>query len=202
MDKCKENIQNTIQYYDKNAKDFIDGTISVEFSATQTRFSLKLKDGAHILDLGCGSGRDTKYFLEHGYRVTAADGSAELCKQATKYTGIPVKHMLFQELDERELYDGIWACSSILHLPLPELYDVFCRIRLALKDGGVLYASFKYGSYEGERNGRYFTDMTEDKFSDFLMNIKGLELEEQWVTSDVRPGRGDERWLNIILRKI
>ena len=71
----------------------------------------------------------------------------------------------------------------------------------ALKEYGVLYTSFKYGTYEGERNGRYFTDMTEDKFSDFLQNIKGLEIEEQWVSSDVRPGRGDEKWLNIILRK-
>ena len=89
----------------------------------------------------------------------------------------------------------------ILHLPLPELKDVFHRIRAALKEDGVLYTSFKYGSYEGERNGRYFTDMTEDRLSEFLMDIKGLELEEQWVTSDVRPGRGDEKWLNIILRK-
>lgn len=197
----KESILSTVQYYDKNAKDFIDGTVVVDFRETQTRFSSKIKDGGRILDFGCGSGRDTKYFLEQGYQVTATDGSSELCKLASGYTGIPVKHMMFQELGEREAYDGIWACSSILHLPLPELKDVFHRIRAALKEDGVLYTSFKYGSYEGERNGRYFTDMTEDKFSDFLMDIKGLELEEQWVTSDIRPGRGDEKWLNIILRK-
>lgn len=200
-DGDKGSIQNTIQYYDQNAKDFIGSTVAVDFKETQTRFSSKLKDGAHILDFGCGSGRDTKYFLEQGYQVTATDGSSELCKLASGYTGIPVKHMMFQELDEREAYDGIWACSSILHLPLPELKDVFHRIRAALKEDGVLYTSFKYGSYEGERNGRYFTDMTEDKLSEFLMDIKGMELEEQWVTSDVRPGRGDEKWLNIILRK-
>lgn len=196
-----DKIQSTIQYYDKNAEDFIGGTVAVDFRATQTRFLSKLVKGAHILDFGCGSGRDTKYFLEQGYQVTATDGSSELCKLASGYTGISTKHMMFQELDEREVYDGIWACSSILHLPVPELKDVFHRIRAALKKGGVLYTSFKYGSYEGERNGRYFTDMTEDKLSVFLMDIKGLELEEQWVTSDVRPGRGDEKWLNIILRK-
>lgn len=200
-DRKERSIQNTIQYYDINAKDFIGSTVAVDFRATQARFSSKLENGAHILDFGCGSGRDTKYFLEQGYQVTATDGSSELCKLASGYTGIPVKHMMFQELDEREAYDGIWACSSILHLPLPALKDVFHRIRAALKEDGVLYTSFKYGSYEGERNGRYFTDMTEDRLSEFLMDIKGLELEEQWVTSDVRPGRGDEKWLNIILRK-
>ena len=88
-----------------------------------------------------------------------------------------------------------------LHLPLPELEEVFQRMTAALKGHGIIYTSFKYGTYEGERNGRYFTDMTEGKFSDFLQNIKGLEIEEQWVSSDVRPGRGDEKWLNIILRK-
>lgn len=198
----QKSIQDTLQYYDRNAREFINNTATVDFTATQTRFVSKLEKGSHILDFGCGSGRDTNYFLSQGYQVTATDGSVELCKLAGEYTGISVKHMMFQELEEKEVYDGIWACSSILHLPFPELNDVFQRITAALKKEGILYTSFKYGNYEGERNGRYFTDMTEDRFSDFLKNIKGLELEEQWVTSDVRPGRGDEKWLNIILRKI
>ena len=194
-------IYKTIFYYNRDAENFIKNTIAVDFSVTQTHFLSRLQDGSHILDFGCGSGRDTKYFLEQGYRVTAADGSIELCKAAGKYTGIPIRHMLFQELNETDIYDGIWACSSILHLPLPELNDVFHRMAAALKERGVIYTSFKYGTYEGERNGRYFMDMTEEKFYCFLQNIKELELEEQWVTSDVRPGRGDEKWLNIILRK-
>ena len=197
----KKNIQSTIQYYDKYAKKFIGSTVAVDFSETQKRFSEKLKSGSHILDLGCGSGRDTKFFLEHKYQVTATDGSAELCKLASEYIGIQVKHMLFQELDETDTYDGIWACSSILHLPLPELEDVLHRMTVALKKDGIIYTSFKYGTYQGERNGRYFTDMTEETFSNLLQNIKELKIEDQWITSDVRPGRGDEKWLNIILRK-
>ena len=198
--KSAKNI--TLNYYDCYAKEFCTNTVNVEFAVTQNRFITKLKSDASILDFGCGSGRDTKYFLEQGYQVTATDGSIELCKAAGRYTGIPIKHMLFQDLNETDAYDGIWACSSILHLPLPELEDVFHRMAAALKESGIIYTSFKYGTYEGERNGRYFTDMTEDKFSVFLQNIKELELEEQWVTSDVRPGRGDEKWLNIILRKM
>lgn len=200
-DENKGYVKSTIQYYDRNAKDFIGSTITVDFTTTQSYFTSKLKNGSHILDFGCGSGRDTKYFLEQGYQVTAIDGSAELCKLASEYVGIQVKHKMFQELDEEEVYDGVWACSSILHLPFAELKDVFCRIRAALKKSGVFYTSFKYGNFEGERNGRYFTDMTEDRFSVFLKDVGGLKLEEEWVTSDVRPGRGDEKWLNIILRK-
>jgi cyclopropane fatty-acyl-phospholipid synthase-like methyltransferase len=200
-DGNKKNIQSTIQYYDKYAKKFIGSTVEVDFTETQKRFSAKLRSGSHILDLGCGSGRDTKFFLEHKYQVTATDGSVELCKLASEYIGIEVKHMMFQELAEREIYDGIWACSSILHLPLPELEDVLHRMAIALKRDGIIYTSFKYGTYQGERNGRYFTDMTEETFSNLLQNIKELKIEDQWITSDVRPGRGDEKWLNIILRK-
>ena len=110
--------------------------------------------------------------------------------------------MLFQELDEIGVYDGIWACSSILHLPKQELLPVIRKMCDALKDNGVIYTSFKYGNFEGECNGRYFTDFTEDTFDKFMKVIPELTIEEEWITSDVRPGRGEEKWLNLILRKI
>lgn len=109
-------MDNTIEYYNQNAEQFVQGTISVDFTATQKRFLAKLSVGAYILDFGCGSGRDTKYFLDKGYLVEATDGSAELCKMASGYTGLHVKQMLFEELGESDKYDRIWACSSILHL--------------------------------------------------------------------------------------
>ena len=150
----------TITYYDENAEKFALETRSVDFGAVQKEFTDRLREGAFILDFGCGSGRDTKIFLEHGYDVEAVDGSSELCKLASEYTGIEVKQMLFQQLQETEKYDGIWACSSILHLPVLELADVVKKMAEALKDGGIIYTSFKYGTFAGVRNGRYFTDMT------------------------------------------
>lgn len=156
---------------------------------------------ALILDFGCGSGRDTKYFLEHGYRVEATDGSLEICKAATKISGIPVKQMLFQELNEKQKYDGIWACASILHLPKNILLIVLQKMCDAIKDHGTIYTSFKYGCCEREKNGRYFTDFTEETFEKFMRQMPGLKIEKTWITSDVRAERGDERWLNIILRK-
>lgn len=191
----------TINYYNQNAVRFTVETVQVNFESTQKRFAGKLPAGAAILDFGCGSGRDTKYFLSQGYQVDAVDGSAELCRLAGEYTGVNVKNMLFHELAEVERYDGIWACSSILHLPPEELADVMRKMVIALKYNGIIYASFKYGTFAGERNGRYFTDMTEDAFADFLKQIKNIKIEEQWITSDVRPERSEEKWLNLILRK-
>ncbi len=192
---------NTLGYYDSHADKFYKSTVNIEFTTMQEKFLTKLEKGSNILDFGCGSGRDTKYFLEQGYNVEAIDGSAELCKLAGEYTGIKVKNILFQELSEVDKYDGIWACSSILHLPVGELDEVMKKMVIALKKNGIIYTSFKYGTFAGERNGRYFTDMTEEVFAVFLSGIDGLKIEEQWITSDVRPGRGEEKWLNLILRK-
>ena len=191
----------TIDYYNQNAKNFIENTQNVDMHLAQDKFLQLLDSQSSILDFGCGSGRDTMYFLEKGYHVTATDGSAELCKLASAFTGIEVKEMLFQELDDINKYDGIWACSSILHLPKKELFPVLRKMCIALKSAGVIYSSFKYGDFEGERNGRYFTDFTEDTFRDFIKDIPELTIEDHWITSDVRPGRGNEKWLNLIIRK-
>ena len=194
-------MNNTINYYNQNAENFIANTQNADMHPTQERFLRLLDANTSILDFGCGSGRDTKYFLEKGYQVTATDGSSELCRLASEFTGIKVKEMLFQELDAINQYDGIWACSSILHLPKKELLPVIQKMCEALKDNGVIYTSFKYGDFEGERNGRYFTDFTEKTFQEVIEKVSELTIEEHWITSDVRPGRGEEKWLNLLLRK-
>ena len=194
-------IDKTLKYYNENAQSFASGTVSVKFTEVQDKFLEKLNLDAYILDFGCGSGRDTKYFLSRGYKIDAIDGSEQLCRIASKYTGIKVRQMLFQELDEKEKYDGIWACASILHLPKKQLREVWKNMYAALKSEGWIYTSFKYGEFEGERNGRYFTDFTTDTFKDFIHDMHGLRIEEQWITGDVRPGRGEEKWLNLLLQK-
>lgn len=191
----------TLRYYQNNADAFAANTVDVSMDEIRTMFLDELPKGAYILDLGCGSGRDAKAFLEMGCRVDAADGSQELCKKASALTGLPVKCMLFGELDAVHVYDGIWACASILHLPKHELAEVLCKIAAALKAGGVLYTSFKYGDFEGMRNGRYFTDFTEDSLKAFWEENVPLALVETWRTSDVRPGREKEQWINLLAVK-
>ena len=190
----------TLDYYNQNANTFFEGTVSVNFKEVQDKF-LEVLPGKKILDFGCGSGRDTKYFLDNGYDVIAIDGSIELCKKASEYTGIEVKHMLFQELNDKDTYDGIWACSSILHLNKEELKPVLLKMIDALKKQGIIYTSFKYGNFEGERNGRYFSNFTIESFKEYVQDISTIQIEEYWLSGDVRKGREDEQWLNLILRK-
>ncbi len=201
--KCNQKMEHdtTLNYYESHAEEFFDSTRFVDFHETQEHFLEKLPASGKILDFGCGAGRDTKCFMERGFNVDAVDGSEKLCELASEYTGIKVRRMLFQELDAIEVYDGIWACSSILHLSKTELKDVLRKMRNALKKDGIIYTSFKYGQFEGIRNGRYFIDFTEDTFKQFMEEVQGVKLEEFWITGDVRRGRGEEKWLNLILRK-
>jgi len=191
----------TIDYYDKNATEYSESTIGVDFSATQKRFLRYIPSHAKILDFGCGSGRDAKYFLDKGYDVDAIDGSKEFCRLASVYTGITVKQMLFQELASVNEYDGIWACASILHLQKDDLILVLHKMATALKNTGVIYASFKYGTFFGERQGRYFTDFNEERLTEILALVPELQYREFWISSDVRPDRSDEKWLNVILSR-
>ena len=192
----------TLSFYNTNTSSFIESTQSVRMTEAWNRFTSKLAPLSLILDFGCGSGRDTKYFLEHGFKVEATDGSSELCAAASKFTGITVKQVLFQDWKSEPKYNGIWACSSILHLNKTELKQVIVNIRDALLPSGIFYTSFKYGTFEGERNGRYFTDLTETSFDELINEVTGFVIIEEWITSDVRPGREEEKWLNVILKKI
>ena len=193
--------ETTLSYYNEKTKEFFENTVNADVSPQRERFLHYLNKEAFILDFECGSGRDTKAFLDAGYNVEATDGSVELCKTASKFTGIQVKNKLFQELDDIEKYDGIWACSSILHVSKADLKSIFEKMSGALKKGGVIYTSCKYGDFEGERNGRYFSDFTEKSFKEFMADQPELSIIDSWITSDVRPGRGDEKWLNLILKK-
>ena len=195
-------MDNTIAYYEKNTERFVADTENVILSGIQDKFLSYLKEDALILDFGCGSGRDTKYFMSKGYTVEAADGSAKMCELASQYTGIHVRHMMFSELKERDKYDGIWACASILHLQKDKLKTVLIKMSEAIKKSGCIYVSFKYGSYEGFRNGRYFTDFTEDSFNGFISDVAYLRIVEEWISGDSRPDRGEEKWLNVILKKL
>lgn len=196
-----EVVDKTLEYYQKNADLFVEGTVSADMHDAQMRFLRMLLPHAYILDFGCGSGRDAKAFLDQGYQVDAVDGSPELCCMASELIGKPVKQMLFDDLSVSNQYDGIWACASILHLPRRNLVDVLPKISNALKTDGVLYASFKYGSYEGMRDGRYFTDFTEESLGNLMDEVPSLLIVDTWITDDVRPER-EERWINTLARRI
>ena len=188
--------EETIGYYDANADKFIADTANVEFGALQRTFASMLPAGGRILDLGCGSGRDSLAFLNAGFQVDAVDGSVQMVEAASKLTGLSVAHALFADYEPQHEYDGIWACSSLLHVPAEELPGTIAKYAAALKPGGTFYLSFKLGAHNAMRNGRWFTDLDESSFRTLIDSIDGLEIYRLDTTPDVRPGRQNEKWLN------
>lgn len=191
----------TTRYYEDNSMVFFEETVGADVTPLYERFLKYVPEGGKILDLGCGSGRDVKAFLERGYVADGADRSEELCKLASEYTGVKIKQMDFAQLEAVDEYDAIWACASLLHVPCEELPKIFELARRALKPSGVMYMSYKYGDYEGDRDGRFFNDMTEEKFAGVFADIEGLSLIEEWYSEDVRRGK-DVKWYNVILRRV
>ena len=196
------NLDNTLNYYAKNTEEFIASTLEADMSATQEKFLSLLPKGAHILDLGCGSGRDSLCFLQQGFQVTAVDGSEELAKFASELIGQEVVVSDFKDLVlPVASFDAIWASASLLHVHSEALPGILTKVIDLAKPGAIFYMSFKYGDYEGERTGRYYTDLNEERFAEFLLKSgRSLEIIEQWVAKDVRPDK-PELWLNTFARK-
>ena len=195
-------MDNTLKYYAKNTEEFIASTLEADMSKTQEKFLSLLPKGAHILDLGCGSGRDSLCFLQKGFQVTAVDGSEELAKFASELIGQEVVVADFKDLVlPTASFDAIWASASLLHVHSEQLPGILAKVIDFAKPGAIFYMSFKYGDYEGERTGRYYTDLNEERFAEFIQKSgRSLEIIEQWVAKDVRPDR-PELWLNTFARK-
>lgn len=193
---------NTLDYYNNNANSYFDYTLSSDMSIAYEKFLKNLNTGDYILDFGCGSGRDSKYFIDNGYKVDSIDGSIELCHLASKYINQEVKCMKFDELSDIEKYDAIWACATLLHVPKKDFKDILIKLRNALKTNGVIYISLKNGTGEEEKNGRYFNYLTYDEFMSIIKSINLLvEIDFFETVSNINKDE-DKVWNNFILRKV
>jgi SAM-dependent methyltransferase len=191
----------TLSYYNDNATKFVEGTVNVDMNEFYQEFLPLLPKQGTILDAGCGSGRDTKYFLELGYKVIAFDYSPEIVKIASEHTNHEIRLLSFSDVNFEEKFDGVWDCDSLLHVASVVILFALQKLSRALKSGGILYTSFKYGEGELVRSDRFFSDYTETSFNKLLLNIPNIGLVKYWKTSDLRSGRENEKWLNVLLRK-
>ena len=190
----------TIKYYNDYAIKFCRDTENLDISPIQNKFLGFLSKGDYVLDFGCGVGRDAKYFLDHGIRVDMVDASKSMCAIAKRKTGKEPLCVMFQKFSALNKYNGIWACASLLHLSSKDLIGVLMNLSRSLKKDGLFYLSFKYGYFEGIRDGRFFLDMTEERLREIIRGVDSLAVQEIFITSDVRPHK-KQQWVNAFLRK-
>lgn len=192
-------VDATLVYYEEFSADFIATTLNVDMKEHHTRFLRFVPPHGSILDLGCGSGRDSLAFLQGGYDVTSVDGSQAMVDATSALTGHPARKLRFDELDYCGVFDGVWACASLLHVPRDELSEVMRKVMRGLRSAGIVYVSFKTGDEERSVNGRHFTDFTMESLRAWVALQGFANVEEIWETGDVREGRSHEGWVNAIL---
>jgi SAM-dependent methyltransferase len=190
----------SVEYYNIHAVDYFEETVGLDMHNALDEFIEELPEGASILDLGCGSGRDSLYLIEHGFDVTAMDASEEMCDLASIHIGQEVLRLSFSELDFQEVFDGIWACESLLHLPGNEIEDILDKIVTGMKPGGILFMSFGYGYYEGLREGLFFKDYRTKMLKELIGKFDDLEITEIKKYSDVRSDK-ENTWIQVYVRK-
>lgn len=198
----------TLDYYQTYAKDFFSQTINVDMQNVYQPFleylpKPHLSNQQKILDVGCGSGRDSVFFANQGFEVIAIDGSKSLIELAQQTdTRIDWQCLRFDEIAKQSWqnqFTGIWACASLLHMPFDDLTKLLNDLIRCLKSDGILYASFKYGDSEREKDGRFFCDINEQRWQligEQLDSAKALKL---WQTVDNRVDR-QETWWNVLLK--
>ena len=187
-----------MNYYDEHANEFIEKTINCNMKDIYDIF-LKYVSTGKLLDIGFGSGRDMIFFENKGFDVYGIDTSKKLCEEA-KLKGLKnVYNISALNINFANEFDCIWACASLLHIESKKLNETLKRCESALKNNGIMYCSFKYGNFEGYREDRYYTDLTEKTFITLLKNTNFI-IEQMFLSNDVRP---DNRtiWLNVILKK-
>jgi 2-polyprenyl-3-methyl-5-hydroxy-6-metoxy-1,4-benzoquinol methylase len=189
------------KYYDINAQNYFETTIGYDLSPLYDLFLPSLFPKAKILDAGCGSGRDTKFFLTQGYDVTAFDGSPKMVELARQYTGLPIAHKNFSDIHEKEQFDGIWASASLLHVPKSELPSVLEKLKTALKPQGVWYMSFRQGELEQNEGDRYFNDQTERTLRKTLEQLRGLDILHMNIP-DLLSSRRGYKFVVCVVRKV
>lgn len=192
----------SIDYYERYANVYYENTVDIDMHEVLDHFLEFLPENADVLDLGCGSGRDSLYMDEAGCYVTLMDGSKEMCELAEINTDKEVLHMTFDEMEFDEVFDGIWACASLLHVEEKDIDRIMGKVIQALKPGGILYASFCNGDTQEYRNHRLFHDYTKETLYRMLKRQKGIKVVEIWITEDERDSHPETEWVNTIVRKI
>jgi 2-polyprenyl-3-methyl-5-hydroxy-6-metoxy-1,4-benzoquinol methylase len=161
------------------------------------RFLEILPEGSRILDAGCGSGRDSKYFVDQGLDVVAFDASEKMVNHAREYAGVKVEKLRFDQLQYTEEFDGVWACASLLHVRKVEFVSTFQNLVNALKSSGVIYVSLKQRESSVPVGSRHFSYYSADEVNAIISDQPGLVLLDLWFDKNSECG-----WINFIAKRL
>jgi SAM-dependent methyltransferase len=192
----------TLAFYEANACKYANATWASDVNLLRDRFLHELPENGRILDAGCGIGRDVKAFTERGYQVIGIDASLAIVREARQRTGGDIRLMRIQDIPWEQMFNGIWAMASLLHIPRDSIPFVLGKLFRALIVTGAMFMSFKKGSIERvDEDGRFFCDYTEDMLRDELARHAGLTIIELWESCAEKDAVA-QVWVNALVRRV
>lgn len=186
-----------MSYYSKNYKEYIEKTKNVNMKESYEFFLQHITKKGKLLDIGFGSGRDMLYFKSIGFDIYGIDTEVKFVKEATKLE-LDVKCVDILNFNDKQKFDCIWACASLLHINSKSLNKAFINCSNHLSNNGIMYCSFKYGDFEGLIDDRYYLYLTENSISKYLENTN-FKIIDYKITLDKLNRRNN--WINFILKK-
>lgn len=191
----------SIEYYNQYAAKYYEDTVNQDMSEIIGQFVEYLEEGDTVLDLGCGSGRDSLTFYEMGYDVTALDASEEMCKLAEIHTGLEILQMTYEDMEFEDVFNGIWASASFIHIPKDEMPVLLDKLADALKEDGILYMSFRKGELEGFSGKCFFSDYTKKELDRLIDKNGGFQVLNMWEDSEIFDAHKDVTWIHVLAKK-
>jgi len=194
----------TVGHYNEVADDFREGTRDHDVSQNIAALLRHIKGETpwHILDFGCGPGRDLKTFSAMGHIAVGLDGAERFADMARAETGCEVLQQNFLELNlPAERFDGIFANAVLFHVPRQELPRVLRELHATLKPGGVLFSSNPRGeNQEGWNGSRYGAYHDLETWRERLNDAGFTELEHYYRPEGLP--REKQPWLASVWRKV
>jgi 2-polyprenyl-3-methyl-5-hydroxy-6-metoxy-1,4-benzoquinol methylase len=189
----------SIEFYNVNSEVFISNTVRADMSKLYEKFEKHLKKKAVILDLGCGSGRDTRHFISKGYDVVSVDGSEKMVEYCKEHSTNEIYCSTFETFSSPMKFDAIWACASLLHVKRENIVKIISKYIDMLKNNGIFFMSFKLRKSDYSKDGRTFTCFTKDELIELISINYTVNLLDVIESTDVRENRDNEDWISVVI---
>ncbi len=166
---------------------------------------LQSKGKQSLLEIGAGTGRDSKFFQDMGMNVTCIDLSPEMIKLC-RQKGLSASVMDMASLDfPLNSFDAVYSLNSLLHIPKAEFRIVLDNVKSVLASSGLFYLGVYGGDqeYEGvwEKDSynpkRFFSFKTDETIQKTITEVFELLYFKRIEVS----GNNDLHFQSLILEK-
>jgi cyclopropane fatty-acyl-phospholipid synthase-like methyltransferase len=204
IDNIKSNLR---KYYDQDAVHRNAGKKQIwKIECRKSFCDMAIRENKKtLIELGAGTGHDSKFFVDNGFGVMAVDLSYEMVKLCRE-KGINAIEMDFYDISSiGQKFDCVWSMNSLLHVPKQDLHMVLHNINNVLNNGGLFFMGVYGGSdfennflNEPDQTPRFFSRFSKEKLTEALQRVFDIVQFEQ-IDIGI-PGSGWE-FQSIIMRK-